>query len=284
MFNLIKKAAAGGHKIQQDTGGVLEDFSDEFERQVEKARQAETAVKSAAGAADLIQSQEELRKLDEYDLDELRQEKRKLLQNIKELEQKAEDIIAHANNSAKDVELEAKKRGRAEGFEKGQGEGFEKGYREALEEGLRQIKKENGDMLQDLKRVVTETEKNKEEILKKYQEDLKDIAIAIGEKVVHVSLKSSGDIIKRMILSATEGMTSLKWAKIYIAETDSQVLVKGDSNLIDGISKLSDNIKVIVIPDEEPGTCIIEMPDKVLDASAKTQIENIRDILSSARR
>lgn len=285
MFNLIKKAAASTHKIQQDSSSVLEDFSVEFEKQLSKTKEAEVNQKSTQEKKQLEEKQQaEHKQLDELKIEDLRQEKRKLLQEIKELEQKAEDIMANAQNAAKDVELDARKKGKAEGFEKGYAEGAEKGYKDALEEGLRQIKQDNEAILRELKNVISETESKKEEIIKRHQEDLKDIAIAVAEKVVHVSLKSSGDIIKRMILSATEGMSDLKWAKIYIAETDSQTLVKGDGRLIDEMSQLSSNIKVIVMPDEEPGTCIIELPDKVLDASARTQIENIRDIISSARR
>jgi flagellar assembly protein FliH len=34
--------------------------------------------------------------------------------------------------------------------------------------------------------------------------------------------------------------------------------------------------------DSAPGTCIIELPDQIIDASASTQIENIRGIMKSA--
>ena len=281
MFNLIKKATTGGHKVQQDAETLFEDFSEEYQRQLDRAKEEESIRLNEKQA---WEQEGDERELDDLDLETLRQEKRKLLLEIKRIEQEAEDIIAQAENSAKDMELEAKKKGKAEGYEKGHSQGSEKGYREALEEGLRQIKREHESVLLDLKESLSQMEEEKEKILVKYQEDLKDLAIAVAEKVVHVSLKSSGDIIKRMILSATEGMTDLKWAKIYIAETDSQQMVKGDSKLIDEISQLSSNIKVIVMPEEESGTCIIELPDKVLDASARTQIENIRDILSSARR
>ena len=41
MFNLIKKAAASTHTIQQESSTVLEDFSEEFEKQLTKAKEAE---------------------------------------------------------------------------------------------------------------------------------------------------------------------------------------------------------------------------------------------------
>ena len=34
---------------------------------------------------------------------------------------------------------------------------------------------------------------------------------------------------------------------------------------------------------EEAGTCIIELPDEIIDASVGTQIENIKDIINNAR-
>lgn len=281
LFNLIKRAATNTHKIEQDKKIVFEDFSEEFEKQLNKAKFAQEAEAPQEIPEDVEIPGTEL---DEYDLEALIQQKKKLLQEIKELEQKSEDMVANAKNAAKDIEIEAKKKGKAEGYEKGYSEGSEKGYKDSVEEGIRQIKSDNETLLAELQQLIQSTEIKKDEILKKYQEDLKDIAIAVAEKVVHVSLKSSGDIIKRMILAATEGMTDLKWAKIYIAESDSEIMVRGDKNLIGELSQLSGNIKVIVMPDEEPGTCIIELPNKIIDASARTQIENIRDIISSARR
>ena len=34
--------------------------------------------------------------------------------------------------------------------------------------------------------------------------------------------------------------------------------------------------------DDESGTCIIEMPDEIVDASAATQLDNLRTILMDA--
>ena len=42
---------------------------------------------------------------------------------------------------------------------------------------------------------------------------------------------------------------------------------------------LSQHIKVIPMGDEEDGTCIVETPEEIIDASVSTQMSNIRDIL-----
>ena len=44
----------------------------------------------------------------------------------------------------------------------------------------------------------------KEKILEEHLEELKDISLAVAEKIVRISLKNSSEIIKRMILEATD--------------------------------------------------------------------------------
>ncbi|MDO4710749.1 MAG: FliH/SctL family protein [Peptostreptococcaceae bacterium] len=259
MFDLIKKANTDSHVISYN---VLQGFDD-----LEEEIREEETVAEVVG----------------YDLEALNRKKQILQDEIIELEEKASEILKNAEREAERLRTGSSRRGYEEGYEKGHSEGSDQGFEEALRQGLRRIKSDNQEILDELKRIVDRTEAKKQEILKKYQEDLKDLAIAVAEKVVHVSLKSSGDIIKRMILSATEGLQTREWAKIYIAKTDSQVLLQGDTDLLGSLSSLSDHIKIIVMEEEASGTCIIELPDKVLDASVNTQMENIREILSSGR-
>lgn len=50
--------------------------------------------------------------------------------------------------------------------------------------------------------------------------------------------------------------------------------------LTTALAGLSEHIKIIPMSDDELGACIIEMPDEIIDASASTQLNNIRDVLS----
>ena len=123
----------------------------------------------------------------------------------------------------------------------------------------------------------------KEKSLNKYLDELKDCAIAVGEKVIHISLKSSGDVIKRMILAETEKLKKTAWVKIYMERTDYETMMKGDADMISELSRLSDNVKFVVMNKDKSGRCIIEMPDQVVDVSVDTQLENIREVLENVR-
>ena len=217
------------------------------------------------------------------DVEKYREEK---IQLIKELEETREEVRRLLEDSRLEAE-QMKSQAREEGHEIGEREGYEKGYIDGYEKAQQEVentlKKEADELLVELRDLIASVEHKAREMLEQYKDDLRDIAISIAEKIIRVSLKSSGDIIKRMIISATEGIMSKEWVKIYIARCDAEMAVNGDSMLINSISYVSDHIKIIVMENEAPGTCILEFPDKVIDASTNTQIENIKEIISSSR-
>lgn len=217
------------------------------------------------------------------DVEKYREEK---IQLMKELEETREAVRRLLEDSRIEAE-QMKNQARDEGHEIGEREGYEKGYLDGYEKAQQEVentlKKEADELLLELRDLIASVEQKKREMLEQYKDDLRDIAISIAEKIIRVSLKSSGDIIKRMIISATEGIMSKEWVKIYIARCDAEMAVNGDSMLINSISYVSDHIKIIVMENEAPGTCILEFPDKVIDASTNTQIENIKEIISSSR-
>lgn len=217
------------------------------------------------------------------DLEKYRLEKRRLHSEIEEMEKHLQKMMADAKAEAEEMKSKAYESGSKEGYDAGYENGYATGYIEAQEIVKNTLKVEANNLLQELKDLISSTDQSKRKLLEDYKEDLKDIAIAIAEKIIHVSLKSSGDIIKRMIVSATEGIMSKDWVKIYIAKCDAEMVVDGDTELISSLSKLSDHIKIILMEDEASGTCIVEMPDKVIDASVNTQIENIKEIINSSR-
>ena len=217
------------------------------------------------------------------DVEKYREEK---IQLMKELEETREAVRRLLEDSRIEAE-QMKNQARDEGHEIGEREGYEKGYLDGYEKAQQEVentlKKEADELLLELRDLIASVEQKKREMLEQYKDDLRDIAISIAEKIIRVSLKSSGDIIKRMIISATEGIMSKEWVKIYIARCDAEMAVNGDSMLINSISYVSDHIKIIVMENEASGTCILEFPDKVIDASTNTQIENIKEIISSSR-
>lgn len=198
---------------------------------------------------------------------------------IGEALEKAQTILEAARLQSEELRKEALDQGKKEGYDAG----FEKGYRKAYEDHMFKLQQEIGQFEDDMITFIEGMESKKEKVLESYIDDLKRIALAVAEKIIKTSLNSSSEIIKRMIISATDKLKKSEWAKIYISASDSNRMVRGDAELIRELSNLSDNIKVVVMDNAEEGNCIIELPGEIIDISVNTQLQNIKDILNNAR-
>ncbi len=215
---------------------------------------------------------------DEQDVDvsAMKAEALEILENAKA---EAERILAEAREQAEQVRDIAYK----EGLNEGKKEGRRAGTLEATEEVNAEFEARLGAHSLRVAEELRMISEEKERILELYIDDLRNIALAIGEKIVHASLRSSSEVTGRMILAATEKMKRVAWAKIYIGRTDENVDIQSDAGFIKSVSKIAESVKLVMIDETEPGTCIIETPDAIMDISVKTQIENIKEILNNAR-
>ncbi len=210
----------------------------------------------------------------------------KVRQVLAEAEEQAASIIKEAMDTAERVKKdafveagaaasEAQQTGYNEGFERG----HQEGYAQALETATRELEEKNHSLLEEISRAIAELDRQKTDYIRMYNEEMKDLVIAIAEKVINVSLKSSGEIIRRMILNAVENGRNKEWAKIYISEYDANIMVHEDSDILDALRQVSDNIKIEVMENGEPGDLLVEYPNQVIDAGVATQIKNIKQIM-----
>ena len=203
-------------------------------------------------------------------------------QILADARRRAEEIVDQARLEAEIKSQELYESSRQSGLEAGRAEGVAQGVAQAMEEGRkaqdRQAAALKAEFDEFLERAASALDRQMEDNV----EELRDLAIAIAEKVVCVSLKSSSEVICRMIQTAIDKRKRREWAHIYIAECDAKHLSKVPASLMAALSALSDRVRIIPMADDEAGTCIIETPDEIVDASAATQMNNIRTLLSDA--
>lgn len=196
---------------------------------------------------------------------------------IDKAKSKADDIIFTAIQEANKIKVSA--------YDEAYKEGYETAFKDAKEivdtEYTVKMNSISESYLADLKNAIEVFNFKQNELYKSSAEELKDIAISIAEKIMRISLKANGDIIKKMIISAVEKINNKEWAKIYVSETDSELMVEGSDELLKSLSHISKHIKVISLKNESEGTCIIELPDEIIDISLNTQIENIKEIIKN---
>ncbi len=214
-------------------------------------------------------------------IDDINNEANLIIENAKKeaLEIK-ENAQKELENIQKDINIlreQIEKEAYEEGFNLGQDEGYKAGLNRGEAEIKSSYKQEYLDFRNSISDQIIELEKEKQQFLDKYIEDLKDVSISIAEKIVHANLKGHAEVVSRMILAATEKMKKTSWAKIYIGQDEESVTIQGNREFLNSISRIADQVKVVFV--DEEGTCIVETPEGIIDLSVKTQIENVRDIL-----
>ncbi|MCI8477820.1 MAG: F0F1 ATP synthase subunit delta [Oscillospiraceae bacterium] len=198
----------------------------------------------------------------------------------------ADEILADARRQAEEILDTARRQAEAEAeeirlqaAEDGRREGYANGLAQATEEGRKRQEEEAAALGASVQQFLDKAASTLDRQLDQNLDDLRDLSIAIAEKVVRISLKSSGDVISRMIQTAIEKRKRCEWVHIYIAECDAKRMAQIPTSLTTALSALSNRVRLIPMVGDEPGTCVIEMPDEIIDASAATQLDHIKNLL-----
>lgn len=188
-----------------------------------------------------------------------------------EAERSREEAIAAAQAENE----EARKAAREEGYSRGYAEGMAQAMQEGKEECARMAREQ----IRAIEAFMEQAARARDKLLDDNREELKDLALAIAEKIIHVSLKNSSDIILRMVDAATDTHKRCEWAHIYISDCDVGGKAYTVPELTAALSHVAERVRVTPMPDEETGTCIVELPDVIYDASVSTQLENVKEVL-----
>ena len=191
-----------------------------------------------------------------------------------EAEQYREQLRAEMEAEAE----EARRAAREEGDQRGYAEGLAQSAQEGKEERERMAREQ----IKGIEAFLESAARARDRMLDDCREELKDLALTIAEKVIHVSLRNSSDIILRMVDAATDTHKRCEWAHVYVADCDVGGKAYTVPELTAALSHIAERVRVIPMPDEESGTCIVELPDVILDASVSTQLGNIKDVLDGA--
>lgn len=194
--------------------------------------------------------------------------------------QQAEEIMEQGRKDAEAHAEAVYEKARKEGWESGHAEGVCQGTAEALEENRKIQEKKSEALAEEVRHFLEQADAALDRQMDENIVELRDLAIAVAEKVIAVSLKSSSEVIGRMIQSAVDKRKRREWVRIYVAECDAKQMIKISPALTASLSSLSDSVRIVPLADDEAGTCIIEMPDEIIDASAATQINNIKSMLA----
>ena len=125
-------------------------------------------------------------------VEDAREQARQILLKAKQM---AGDILREAGTQAEQLKKTAIEEGCREGFEAG----YKSGTEQAAMEQADFFRRQEEEFRRDMEQAMASIDQAKEKSLRNYLEELKDCSVAIAEKVIHISLRSSGEVIKRML-------------------------------------------------------------------------------------
>jgi len=182
-------------------------------------------------------------------------------------------------DQAREQALQEQEEIRAGARDEGYRDGYAQGTAKAMDDAVRDREATAARLEKDVQAFLEKASLAREEMVLQTQDELLELCLAVAEKIVRVSLKSSSEVIVRMIQTATERMKRQEWVHIYISGCDSHQVAKISPALTSTLGALSQHIKIVPMGDDESGTCIVETPEEIVDASVSTQMSNIRDVL-----
>ncbi len=188
---------------------------------------------------------------------------------------------AEATERANEMYEQALNEGKEQGYKEGYNEGYSLGYVEAYEKGLKSINQDCDRLLCEIQAGMELFNEEKRQLHEKHLDGMKKLTISIAEKVIGMNLESQSDVIKQMIITSLDNSKATQWIKIHISGFDAERYFEIEQELLESVRHISDFVKVEVVDGADPGTCIIEMPDKIIDASINTQISNVKSMLDN---
>lgn len=194
---------------------------------------------------------------------------------LNQAREEAQQILDQARETAMREQEEIRAGARDEGYR----EGYAQGIAKAMDDSIRDREATAARLEKEVQSFLEKASLAREEMLLQSRDELLELCLSIAEKVVRVSLRSSSEVIVRMIQTATERMKRQEWVHIYISGCDTRQLAQISPALTSTLGALSQHIKVVPMGDDESGTCIVETPEEIVDASVSTQMSNIRDVL-----
>ena len=194
---------------------------------------------------------------------------------LKQAREEAETLVEQARANAKAEQEQIRAGARDEGYR----EGYAQGIAKPMDDSVRDREATAARLEKEVQDFLEKASLAREEMLLQSRDELLELCLSVAEKVVRVSLKSSSEVIVRMIQTATERMKRQEWVHIYISGCDARQMAKISPALTSTLGALSQHIKVVPMGDDEGGTCIVETPEEIVDASVSTQMSNIRDVL-----
>jgi len=175
-------------------------------------------------------------------------------------------IQNNAQKAAEDIINQAK-----EEYDKILEEARQEGLKKGIEEKSRAVE----DLFKSIEKTLDEMKDSQILYMQDYAKEIKGLSLQIAEKIIGHKIEENDLFLMDTIKSVLRTVRDAKWITVEISDK----LPKLVEMVIEEMSTSGNNPKIEVqtIKDADKGTCVIQLSDRVIDASIATQLKNIEE-------
>lgn len=155
-------------------------------------------------------------------------------------------------------------------------------YEQGCAEALKQKAEEISECIQSINNIAEKFQFEYWKYFEEYENNLKWLAIGIAEKILQKKIEKKSVEMASLVKNAVESVKNATWISVEVSEKMPKLIAFLENELLSGFENSGEKIKINA-KDIPAGSCVIETPEGVLDASIQTQIENIKECFRQDR-
>lgn len=175
---------------------------------------------------------------------------------------------------------ERKLRGYQEGYRQGEAQGkqsgYDAGYTDGYAQGVKQAHQEAQQTIDELMQMIQTVEQKGDELFARYEGDLESLAVAVAQKIIRRELNEGTAAMQSIIQSVLDSYRDVAWVTITVAPSAARQMTKSEHGIVQALQNISQNVKVIENPGMSEGDCVIDLPDRRIDAGVDSQMGMVK--------
>lgn len=154
------------------------------------------------------------------------------------------------------------------------------GYLKGLQLGKEEALAENQKVLSELKSLLNTLDIQKNIILTRYEDQIKDLAISIAKKIINIELEADDSAFINIYKSSVKDFNNVEWLKISVSEYEIEFATT-NADLLMSMVKGAKYIDIIKLDGAPRGTCIVETSQGIVNSSIEIQLNRIVEAFSN---
>jgi len=186
-----------------------------------------------------------------------------------------EDSLKFAHLKEMESRIVQQAKGKILGLEK---EAYEKGFVQGEKNGLELGQKKVEAILQQLKNLICEIERQRTELYKRYEKEMVQLVLGITQKILQQEVQLREEVVANTLQAAFQYVVDQKKLIVHLHPSDYKFLL-AHPELRPFAAEESQGVKMVEDPSISRGGCLLETSFGVIDATLDSQFEQIAALL-----